>query len=73
VAPSGVLGARRRRLKNAMGGFLNFACFVAVFNNSLRLPPEEGQGLETAIGVMGITSASSQPSSLRSSTSPAIH
>jgi hypothetical protein len=65
VAPSGVLGARRRRLKNAMGGFLNFACLVAVFNISLRLPLEEEQGLETA---------SSQPSSRRSSTSPAtIH
>jgi hypothetical protein len=69
AAPSGVFGACRRRLKNAMGGFLNFACFVAVFINSLRLPPKEGQVLEAANGVMGITS--SQPPSLRSSISPA--
>jgi hypothetical protein len=70
-APSGVFGARRCRLKNAMGGFLNFACFAAAFIINLRLPPEEGQRLETAIGVFGITSASLQPSSRRSSTSPA--
>jgi hypothetical protein len=69
ATPSGVFWARRRRLKNAIGGFLNFACLVAVFINSLRLPPVEGHVLEAANGVMGITS--SQPPSRRSSTSPA--